>query len=239
MQLSIVRSACLEILEIWGICFLYASKAWLMCQQNSFSKKVKLLFLQKRDQLYCYTQYINIWYGTVYHLSFLPVYHSEVGRCENRSMKSMDLIIFFGEFWVHFIGIKLYQNHGFPMILGRICHNGLQHFMVNFSRKSPSRQANRCWFCQWGFFLGIHKFRCLTFNYDDNCGLGHDLRFPGKKWRGKKKISWSRFFRRFQVMAFPDFFLSSFSDSGTGPSRDRDEIVLLNNWTSGKGNLVG
>jgi len=32
MQLSIVRSACLEILEIWGICFLYASKAWLMCQ---------------------------------------------------------------------------------------------------------------------------------------------------------------------------------------------------------------
>ena len=95
-------------------------------------------------------------------------------------------------FWtileVHFIGIKLYQNHGFPMILGRICHNGLQHFMVNFSRKSPSRQANRCWFCQWGFFLGIHKFRCLTFNYDDNCGLGHDLRFPGKKWRGKKKI---------------------------------------------------
>ena len=62
------------------------------------------------------------------------------------------------------------------------------------------------------------------------------LGFPGKKGVWKKNIM-ARFFRR-KVMAFPTFF-SAMEDSGTGPSRDRDEIVLLNNWTSGKGNLVG
>ena len=63
-------------------------------------------------------------------------------------MKSMDLIIFF---WDNFGGTfhwnQLVSESWFPpMILGRICHNGLQHFMVNFSRKTPSRQADRCWF---------------------------------------------------------------------------------------------
>ena len=35
------------------------------------------------------------------------------------------------------------------------------------------------------------SFRCLTFNYDDNCGLGHDLREWGKI--GWEKKSWQDF----------------------------------------------
>lgn len=131
------------------------------------------------------------------------MYHSEVGRCENRSMKSADLIIFFGTILgVHFIGIKLYQNHGFPMILGRICHNGLQHFMVNWAE---NHQADRLIDVNlplippiWGVWPSI-----MTTIVDWVMTLG----FFGKKAWEKKFMA--RFFRR-KVMAFPDFFLSNF-----------------------------
>ena len=65
--------------------------------------------------------------------------------------------------------------------LGRICHN-FPAFHGEFNRKSPRLQANRCWFAA--------NLRCLTFNYDDNCGLGHDLRFPGHFSEGKLCLGW-------------------------------------------------
>ena len=63
------------------------------------------------------------------------------------------------------------------------------------------------------------------------------LGFLEKKAWGKKNHG--KIFQEGKLWRFLTFFLSSFSDSGTGPSRDRDEIVLLNNWTSGKGNFCG
>ena len=62
------------------------------------------------------------------------------------------------------------------------------------------------------------------------------LGFLKKNGVGKKQIMAKIFQKESYGVSF---FLSNGSDSGTGPSRDRDEIVLLNNWTSGKGNLVG
>ena len=108
-----------------GFVFCIPQKLWLMCQLCwkfwifCFRKRRSVIvyslcggflkwwypqntpkwaFLVGKPMVVGYHHFRKPPYGTVYHLSFLPVYHSEVGRCENRSMKSKDLVIFGGPF---------------------------------------------------------------------------------------------------------------------------------------------
>lgn len=89
MQLSIVRSACLEILEIWGICFCMPQKlGW--CASEIVLKKIEnLLFSQKRDQLYA----INIRYGTVYHFSLCITLRSGGARTDRWRVRILSFFL--------------------------------------------------------------------------------------------------------------------------------------------------
>lgn len=131
------------------------------------------------------------------------MYHSEVGRCENRSMKSMDLIIFFGQFWWY---ISLESNCIRIMVSQWFWDEfAITDSSISWWISAENHQADRLIDVNlplippiWGVWPSI-----MTTIVDWVMTLG----FFGKKAWEKKFMA--RFFRR-KVMAFPDFFLSNF-----------------------------